>query len=222
MEQQMDYQVLVYIHLLLLVFWLGTDLGVFAAARMSQQGALATETRVKLMELGMLLDRLPRSALILITPTGAQLAVMSGVLDISVIWLQILWLFSAFWLGILWLGFLNQGKPIEEKAMRLNLVFNGVMAILLCGYGVTLYSDLAVPFWMATKVLLIGLVFVSGVLLDVLFRPAIVAFADIVMNGGSDERNEKYSAAINPVYFAVIAIYALVLLAAFMGTVKPS
>ena len=64
-----------YLHILLLVFWVGTDVGVFIAARWSEQTTLSIETRQTVLQLGMVLDRLPRSALTLIIPSGCQLAV---------------------------------------------------------------------------------------------------------------------------------------------------
>ena len=67
-----------YLHILLLVFWVGTDVGVFIAAKWSERSALSIETRQTVLQLGMVLDRLPRSALTLIIPSGCQLAVASG------------------------------------------------------------------------------------------------------------------------------------------------
>ena len=47
-----------YLHILLLVFWVGTDVGVFIAARWSEQTTLSIETRQTVLQLGMVLDRL--------------------------------------------------------------------------------------------------------------------------------------------------------------------
>ena len=57
------YEFWLYVHILLLVFWVGTDLGVFVAARYSERTDLSYETRATVLQLGMVLDRLPRSAL---------------------------------------------------------------------------------------------------------------------------------------------------------------
>ena len=51
-----------YLHILLLVFWVGTDVGVFIAAKWSEKTTLSMETRQTVLQLGMVLDRLPRSA----------------------------------------------------------------------------------------------------------------------------------------------------------------
>jgi len=40
--------------------------------------------------------------------------------------------------------------------------------------------------------------------------------------GATPERNESYSRAISPVYNVVLAIYALVVVAAYLGVAKPT
>ena len=52
-------------------FWVGTDLGVFLAARYSERTELSYETRATVLQLGMVLDRLPRSALAIIIPSAS-------------------------------------------------------------------------------------------------------------------------------------------------------
>ena len=89
-----------YLHILLLVFWVGTDVGVFIAAKWSERATLSMETRQAVLQLGMVLDRLPRSALTLIIPSGCQLAVASGWLDIPAQYLLGMWAFAAIWRAI--------------------------------------------------------------------------------------------------------------------------
>ena len=62
------YSLMVLVHILLLVFWVGTDVGVFLAAKVSERTDLSIETRSTVLSVGMVLDRLPRSALVLIIP----------------------------------------------------------------------------------------------------------------------------------------------------------
>ena len=50
------YSILVFVHVLLFVFWLGTDVGVFLAAKISERSDLGTETRATVLKLGMVLE----------------------------------------------------------------------------------------------------------------------------------------------------------------------
>lgn len=216
-----SYSLWVFAHVLILVFWLGTDIGVFLAAKLSERSDLSVETRTTVLKLGMVLDRLPRSALTLIFPTGLQLATATGLLSLPGFALPLIWVISLGWLAVLWAGFLNPETALEKKAMLFNFAMNAIAALVVCAYAVYLFTATDTPSWLAVKVLATGLVFVTGVALDVLFKPAIEAFMAIAVEGGSPERDQRYSKAIGPVYTAVLAIYALVLVATFMGVAKP-
>ena len=215
------YPLFVFLHVLLFVFWLGTDVGVFLAAKISEKSELSVETRSTVLGLGMVLDRLPRSALALIIPSGLQLAVMGGQLSLPGFALPLAWVVALVWLAILWAGFLNPQTPTEQRAMLFNFAMNAILAILVLATGVWLLMAGSVASWVAIKILIVGLVFVCGVALDVLFKPAVEAFVGITTSGASEELNAAYSKAIGPVYLIVLAIYALVLVAAWFGIAKP-
>ena len=214
------YSVAVYFHLLLFVFWLGTDLGVFLAAKISERGELSVETRSTVLGLGMVLDRLPRSALALIIPSGVELACLSGQLEVSFTVRLTIWAIALVWLAILWSGFLNPQTKTEERAMLFNFAMNAILALLVSGVGVYLLYLGEAAAWLAIKITIVGLVFVCGVLLDAMFKPAVEAFVEITTTGATEELNARYSKAIGPVYIIVLAIYAFVLIAAWLGVSK--
>ena len=214
------YSVAVYFHLLLFVFWLGTDLGVFLAAKISERGELSVETRSTVLGLGMVLDRLPRSALALIIPSGVELACLSGQLEVSLSVRLTIWAIALVWLAILWSGFLNPQTKTEQRAMLFNFAMNAILALLVSGVGIYLLYLGEAAAWLALKITIVGLVFVCGVLLDAMFKPAVEAFIEITTTGATEELNARYSKAIGPVYIIVLAIYAFVLIAAWLGVSK--
>ncbi len=216
-----SYSIWVILHVLLLVFWLGTDVGVFLSAKYTERSDLSVETRTIALKIGMTLDRLPRSALTLIFPSGLELATRMGLLTLPGWALPLVWVISLGWLVVLWAGFLRPETPIEKKSMLFNFMMNVIMALLVGGYGLYLLLATDTATWLAVKVVVTGLVFVTGVMLDVLFKPAVEAFMAILAEGGSAERDARYSKAIGPVYNAVLMIYVLVLVALVMGVSKP-
>ena len=216
------YSTLVFIHILLFVFWLGTDVGVFLAAKMSERSEFSIETRATLMKLGMVLDRMPRSAVILIVPTGLQLGTMMGQFHLSAFVLPVVWVIFLAWLAVMWAGFLNPESATEKRAHGINFVMHLVMAPTLIAYSAyLLLSDQTVP-WLALKVMMLGLIYITGIVLDKLFKPAVEAFVTLVTQGATPERDAAYSRAIGPVYHSVLAIYAFVLIAAWLGVTKPA
>ncbi|MFK7956507.1 MAG: hypothetical protein AB8B96_10450 [Lysobacterales bacterium] len=216
------YSLLIFFHILLLVFWLGTDLGVFLGAKVTERTDLSVETRVTVLKLAMVLDRMPRTALTLILPSGLSLAVLLNLVDVSNPVLGAVWAGGLAWAAVLWVGFLNPETPLEKRVMTFNFFANAVLALAVSGIAVGMLLGDSVPTWLALKLLSVGLIFVAGVALDVLFKPAVEVFLGIVMEGADDEKNAAYSKAIGPVYWAVLAIYALVLFAAWLGIDKPS
>ena len=209
-----------YLHILLLVFWVGTDVGVFIAARWSEQTTLSIETRQTVLQLGMVLDRLPRSALTLIIPSGCQLAVSTGWLALSGSVLGTMWLLAGIWLLILWRGFLATDPKIQEQSAKINWVLNLVLALVVSSAGIHLLTQTDTPDWLALKVLAVGAIFCAGVLLDLLFKPAVDLFVALASTPDDADLNAAYSRALSPVYIAVLAIYAFALIAAALGVFK--
>jgi len=209
-----------YLHILLLVFWVGTDVGVFIAAKWSERPTLSMETRQTVLQLGMVLDRLPRSALTLIIPSGCQLAVTSGWLTLSSTALGGLWAAAALWLAILWRGFLSPEPKIQEQSAKINWALNLVGALVVSSTGIYLLTEGKGPDWLALKILAVGAIFCAGVLLDLLFKPAVDLFIQLGSAPDNPELNAAYSRALSPVYIAVLAIYAFALIAAGLGVFK--
>lgn len=214
------YSLLVFIHILLFVFWLGTDIGVYLAAKISERSDLSVETRATVLQLGMVLDRLPRSALVLIVPTGLQLAVLSGHVAVPAVVLPVTWSLSLVWLAVLWWGFLNPQTPAEQRAMLLNFAMSALMAAVLLGFTAYLFVIDNAPMWLKLKVLLVGVIFLAAVALDIRFKPAVAAFTAIIEQGATPEKDARYSQEIGPVYPIVLLIYALVFIAAYLGVTK--
>ncbi len=210
---------MVLIHILLLVFWLGTDLGVFLAAKMSERSDLSVETRGSLMQLGMVLDRLPRTAVILILPSGFTLANNLGMVQLSSAMLLGIWLLAFAWAALMWMGFLKPQSSIEALSHKVNFFIHVILVGVLAYVIMTLWGS--APLWLSMKLVAITLVLVCGIALDITFKPAVIAFTDIMANGATPERDAVYSKAIAPVYWWVIGIYIFVLMATYFGVVKP-
>lgn len=214
------YSLMVLFHILLLVFWLGTDLGVFLAAKMSERSDLKPETRMTLMQLAMILDRLPRTALILILPSGFTMAANLQLIALSSVAISVIWVAAILWALIMWTGFLNPESKYEKSSHIINFSLQAILVVVL-GYLLLVEWWGVLPIWLSMKLLMLTLVFVCGLGLDITFKPAVDAFKDIMVNGPTEERDALYKKVIAPVYWWVIAIYILVIAAAYFGVVKP-
>ncbi|MFN7174368.1 MAG: hypothetical protein ACK4MT_06615, partial [Thermaurantiacus tibetensis] len=73
------YPVLVWLHVLLLVVWLGGDIGVFLLGQhFRRRHAYSLETRLVLLKLLVALDMGPRSAWALMVPSSIALLAAGG------------------------------------------------------------------------------------------------------------------------------------------------
>ena len=106
-------------HILLFVFWLGTDMGTFYSSRFVINPKLSAPQRATALQILLGCDLGPRIAMPLITPTGIHMASMVGLVKISGLGLMALWGFSLLWLAlVLTLHFSkNESKKKKLKAI---------------------------------------------------------------------------------------------------------
>jgi len=214
------YELLVVIHVLGWVFWLGTDLGVFFAAKWSERDELSVETRLTVLQLGMLLDCAPRFAVPVVWGSGMLLAARQGypflpgaaVLAISLVWIVV----------TQQVIFGGQGSAAQRYAMRAQTLFYGLVIIFMGGGGAWLLAQGEIPLWLALKGLGYTIIAVTGLLLERAFAPVGALFGELAAQGASDPLNERIHRALKPVYPIVLGIYVGTLIAGIAGLTKPT
>ncbi len=217
----LEHKILVFFHISLWVFWLGTDLGVFLAAKMSENASLSMETRSSVLRLGLVLDRLPRTCNALIFPSGLQLISNLDLVPVSAWVLTVVWILGLAWVLIMWRGFLNPGTAAEKLFEKTNMPFSLLLCVGALAFAVATQTvgALDAPLWLAVKLVAVGLIGFAVVPLDRGFAPATATFAAIAQSGSTAELEQKYHTQLQPVYGWVLFIYAMTIVAAFSGTV---
>ena len=217
----LEHKILVFFHISLWVFWLGTDLGVFLAAKTSENSSLSMETRSSVLRLGMVLDRLPRTCNALILPSGLQLIANLNLIAVPAWILAAVWILGLLWVLIMWRGFLNPGTPAEKFSEKTSMPFSLLLCVgaLAFALATQTVAALEAPLWLAVKLAAVGLIGFAAVLLDRGFAPAIATFGTIAQSGSTPELEQRYHRQLQPVYGWVLFIYAMTIVAAFSGTV---
>jgi len=212
-------QLALVIHVLGWVFWLGTDLGVFLACRYAERSTLSVETRFTLLEVGMVLDRLPRLAVPLVWGSGLVLSAKWGYDFIPTSYGLI---FALFWLVATWgIIFQPQGSALHRLSLNFQILFYGiVIAVMSVGASWLLYQG-DMPLWLALKWYAYVVIAIAALALEKYFAPVMVDFQALATEGPSDNLNEKLSRDIKPVYIMVLTIYAGTLVAGLSGLLKP-
>ncbi len=210
-----------YFHILLFVFWLGGDIGVFLSAIYAKRSDLSFETRATIMQLGLVIDFLPRLCFALIFPVGLHLTNDLGLLKINPPYFFLAWFISFSWILIIILIGKNEGKPIAENLSKIQFWMEGLLGTFLVFVGIMSYSNEFLERWFSLKIILFGLVFYAAMAIDICFRPFIKPFMEIGTEGSTPEREAAVSLAINKTLIAVFTLYVLIALIAFLGKVKP-
>jgi hypothetical protein len=214
---------LVYLHVLLMVFWLGTDIGVFIAGLRFMDPKRPLEERAAVIQLGMVIDRYPRICFVAILPVGVQIAYLRGLVPaLSVELLILIWALSAVWMTAVVVGMRLHGSPAARPWQLLERWFRIVGFLGFTGLGIAGWTrDLIVPGWLAGKLVGFGAICLCALLLERAFAPVAAIFAAILTQGSTPERESALRMHMIWTYVWVLGIYAAVLVCGFLGTVKP-
>ena len=99
-----SYSLLLYTHLLLFVYWLGADVGVFGLALGLKNSAYTCEQRMVMMRQSLTFDMVPRMAMIVVSPVGLHLAARSGLVAVPDWLFAVIWILAVTWIVGEWLA----------------------------------------------------------------------------------------------------------------------
>jgi hypothetical protein len=218
-----EYSVLLYVHLLLFVYWLGADLGVFALALSLKNPRYSHAQRVLLMKMSLTIDMGPRMAMIAIAPIGLHLAVQSGLAAVPGYVFVFSWLIAALWIVGEWIAFMKMGQPVAIRFY----IFNGVlMALVFLAATVFGISSLFTgwpfePTWLALKVFLFGMVFLVSIMMAIFYAPIEGILDRLGEEGDSDSIEARIRTQVNKGAIFTVLLFALLAIIGFLGVAKP-
>lgn len=218
----MSYEIIKFAHVLLLVFWLGTDVGVLLLSKKFRDASLSVETRVTLLHMAMIIDSLPRICFIAMLPVGLHLANAAGLTQLDAMTMTGFWLLAAVLLTINMTAAKNMGTPLGTQLQRLNWLGLGVTGLALIGTGAfsMLNGHPVAPSWLAAKLVVYGLVYWFAVGIDWLFLPMGRLVKELQEKGSSEALERDITATVDGAMWPVVIVYAGVLAAAFIGMAK--
>lgn len=213
---------LVYIHILLMVFWLGTDIGVYLAGLRFMNPKLSIAERNAVIQLGIVIDRYPRVCFVAMIPVGLQLSFSLGSMPISARMMGLTWIASSIWMICVIAGIRLSGTTRAHPWKLLERGFLAAGLILFTATGVAGWTGrMLIPNWLSGKLVSYGAICLFAILLERAFAPVFGAFGAIVAGGSTPEREALLRRHMKQTYVWVLAIYAGVLLCGYLGTVKP-
>lgn len=219
-----SYDLLIYIHTLLFVYWLGGDLGVYFTAQYVANRNLPLDERFRFMHVLMQCDMGPRTALIALIPVGFQMAWMIGASPIGGLGLIAIWVVGLIWLAVNWWMFFNEQHPMTAKLRGIDMYLRYIVILGMGGLGLwSLISDNPIAGnWLAAKIFLFAGAVSLGVYLRSVIKDWIIGFGMVRAGGEEAEKgNDIIEAALGRSKVAALTLWGIVALIAFLGKVKP-
>jgi hypothetical protein len=219
-----EYQAWDYLHILMFVFWVGTDMGVFLSALKSTDPKLPIDSRFLLLHMALRIELLPRTMWKAALPLGVMLSVQLGALDLGTAGLIAVWAFSIVWWAISMTGAWYYDKPFGH---RLAAVTNwltglvGVTLIVLAAWSLLGNGPFAAEAtWLHWKVGLYGLINLMVVLMIKVFDPLGIAFGRLAVEGSKPEIEATISSVMARSAVVIWSTYLLIFLVGFIGITR--
>ncbi|MEO1101994.1 MAG: hypothetical protein AAFW65_09135 [Pseudomonadota bacterium] len=211
----MDLAIFTLLHILVLVYWLGGDLGAFYASRFLTAPDVPTDRRLFAAKIVNDVDMAPRTALILAFPTGFLLAQSTGWIGGSPVWGWAALALGLVWLALAWALHLNHGAGGWMKMV--DTVVRWLAIAALAGAALGAFSgSLALPAFLAVKFLLLAAAIFTGLMIRIVLKPLGPALVGLA---GSEpaEAEAALATTLKRARPLVMIIWALIVSAAFVG-----
>jgi hypothetical protein len=211
-----------YIHVLLFVYWLGGDAGVFYSSTFVINEKLTREARLTAFKIFVNLDMLPRYCLALMLTVGGILAEfvgyqhpawqMAAIIALGPIWVWVVHTIHA-----------KEGTDFGRLLATGDYWFRFLMIFALIGSVAYHWSTGELrPFpWIAAKLLIFAFLIFCGFMIRRELPPFIDGFRMMAAQGVTPESNRKMNDGLSACRPYVFAIWAGVALSAFLGVWKP-
>jgi uncharacterized membrane protein AbrB (regulator of aidB expression) len=211
-----------FVHLLLFVYWLGGDAGVYYASGFVIDPKLSRDARLTAFKIFSELDMLPRYCLALTLSVGGLLAYYAGIPHPPAL-LPFILLLGPLWVLLVWLIHHNQGSPLGQKLARFDYFFRCFMIVaLIASVGYAFGDGRLAPYpWLAAKLLLFAFLIFCGLVIRTKLPRFVEGYRQMVMNGASTESDRKMSESLRACRPYVLAIWAGIAASALLGIFKP-
>ena len=212
---------LTLLHILIPVYWLGGDLGAFYGSTFMTDPKRSVGERMMALKILNNIDMAPRTALILAFPTGFALTWAKGWLDVSGIAVLAAVAGSLAWLALAWVVHLQHGSGAVFKKLDLAIRYGVVAGLGIAGLS-GIDGLVPMPFFIALKLCILACCVALGLIVRRQLVPLFAAIRVMTSTGPTAESDAIILAVNNSARISVLTIWALVLLASFLGVLTPA
>jgi hypothetical protein len=216
------HELLIFLHQLLFVFWLGPDIGVFLWSGKVADPNLSVAQRLAAAKVMGMIDVVPRVAMSLMLTVGGLLSEYVG-LDHP--WWQMVGivLLGPCWLALVLLTYFRQGTSFGQTLARYDVWFRWIlMAVILASVTYsTVTGRLAPAPWVGWKLIIFAALLFVGAMMRLAIRPFVAGVVQMATQGPSAAANAGMAAGLKATKRWVPAMWGGLLLAALLGVWQP-
>ena len=222
----------ILLHVVLLVFWLGGDLGVFYSSRFVLNPSLTPAARMTALKIMSGLDLGPKICLVLFLPSGITLmalephgATLFGITLFPAWFVVLTWLFAFGWLYLTIRDHHAPGRqPLIRRAdwtIRISLIVSLFAAGIYTLIAAEPFGVETNPKWLGAKIMLYATAIAAGLGIRLTLRPFGPAFGQLMTTGSTPEVEATLKRSVDGCLPYVWTIWGSVLAAAALGILKP-
>lgn len=221
-EMGLLHGIVKYIHVLLFVYWLGGDAGVFYSSKFVLNPNLSRDARLTAFKIFVNLDMLPRYCLALMLTVGGILAEFIGYehplwQTIAIVALGPIWVWVVHTIHV------REGTDFGKKLATLDRYFRIFMIFALVAsvaYHWTTGPLRPYP-WLAAKLLIFAFLIFCGFMIRIKIPPFVEGFKVLAAGGATPESDRLMKDGMDASLPYVFAIWAGVAISALIGILKP-
>ncbi len=221
-EMSLAHGLVKYLHVLLFVYWLGGDAGVFYSSKFVTNTSLSRDARLTAFKIFVNLDMLPRYCLALMLTVGGVLAEFIGYehplwQTIAIVALGPIWVWVVHTIHV------KEGTDFGRKLAALDRKFRVFMIVaIVASVAYHWVTGPLQPYpWLAAKLLIFAFLIFCGFMIRLKIPPFIEGFKTLASTGPTPESDRLMNEGMGACRPYVLIIWAGVAISALIGILKP-
>jgi hypothetical protein len=223
-----ELDVLRWVHIIAMVYWLGGEWGVFQTSYNVTNSALSLEERKRHMETAYRIDILARTGIVLLFPLGLHMGKIYGFIPALEApgALAAMWIFFLAWLAMTWAAFIRRETDIGikitrgEELLRYPLIAIIVILSVMAFQGSGPVQVGEGTYWYPAKMILYAFTLVIGLFLRFVMRQWTVYFRALAA-GPDAAIQAKLDREIAQARWAAYIYWITISGICFLGATKP-
>jgi len=211
---------LTLLHVLVLVYWLGGDLGAFYGSNFMVDPKRSVAERRMALHILNNIDMAPRTMLILALPTGLALAWVKGWLTLPTYVPVLVGVASLAWLALAWAVHLNHGGGTGLK--KIDIAVRWAVLIALYAIGLAgLFKGVDLPLFIALKMIVLATCISLGLIVRRQLVPLFPAIRDMIETGPTPQTDAAIARVNGRARVSVMTLWLMLLVATWLGIATP-